>query len=555
MKALTKRIICFIIAIASLTCLALSGCGKTEAHVCESKCPKCGYCLNAECDKPACELKCPGHKEEKATITSVEVTVSPKTDYYPGEVFDITGLVIKATLSNGKKKDFFDADFTTWTKKGEQLTKDDDKITVSIPGYDYTFDIAITVALPTDLTMTIDSSALKERYTTEETIDFSVITVRVATEGYTSILKSDEWKLKKGETEIADKTAVAAKDLGTGEVTLTIEYLPDVKKDIVLTIVEVDKIISPSFIEAEDCVYQLSGVPKDDKTVSSLTGTETTTPYTTKENTSVAQIIEDGVISGGGPQKIRNGTSGTGAVSSLGTTQNGRTVYFKFTVKVPETGNYKIKARAAGTSSSNIRNSFAVNINGAKGSDGKFTFTLNDKDQYMLVGNQLLNYCDEASLNLQEGQKFTTWYNMFFWGMLDIGTFELTKGENVIRIYMPNGFYGNIDYFEVVENDEPEEAKILSMRTGARVDLSKNAVYLQKGAKLTDILLTPALHPEKYTLLYIRLSSGKEVPITERMLNGKVDYDKTGEQTVTVTDPVSGEQASFKLIIEEMKED
>ena len=85
--------------------------------------------------------------------------------------------------------------------------------------------------------------------------------------------------------------------------------------------------------------------------------------------------------------------------------------------------------------------------------------------------------------------------------------------------------------------------------------MSKNALYLNKGEKLTDLVLTPELHPEKYTLLYIRLSSGKEVPVTERMLDGKVDYNKTGEQTVTVTDPVSGEQASFTLIIEEMKED
>lgn len=551
MKALTKRIICFIIAIASLTCLALSGCGKTEAHVCESKCPKCGYCLNKDCKEPACELKCPGHKEDKATIKSVEITVAPKTSYYPGEVFDITGLVATAKLSNGKKKTFFDSEFTTWTKKGEQLSKDDKKITVSVPGYDYTFDIEITVALPTDLTMTIDSSALKERYTTEETIDFTVITVRVATEGYTSILKADEWKLKKGETEITDKSAVNAKDLGAGEVTLTVEYLPDVKKDIVLTVVEADKIISPSFIEAEDCVYKLSGV--DNASESSLLGTETNTPYTARENTSIAQIVKDGVISDG--QKISNGTSGKGAVSSLNGNQAGKTVYFKFTVKVPQAGNYKIKARAAGTGSGSVRNLFAINVNGAKGTDGKFAFTLNNKEQSLVAGNQLLSYCDEASLNLKEGQKFTSWYNMFFWGMLDIGTVELTKGENVIRIYMPKGFYGNIDYFEVVENDEAESAKILSTRTGSRVDLSKNALYLNKGEKLTDLVLTPELHPEKYTLLYIRLSSGKEVPVTERMLEGKVDYNKTGEQTVTVTDPVSGEQASFKLIIEEMKED
>ena len=123
MKALTKRIICFIIAIASLTCLALSGCGKTEAHVCESKCPKCGYCLNKDCKDPACELKCPGHKEEKATIKSVEITVAPKTSYYPGEVFDITGLVATAKLSNGKKKPFSIPSLRRGRKKANNLVK------------------------------------------------------------------------------------------------------------------------------------------------------------------------------------------------------------------------------------------------------------------------------------------------------------------------------------------------------------------------------------------------------------------------------------------------
>ena len=82
----------------------------------------------------------------KVTVESVEITSYPKTDYYPGEVFDITGLVVKANLSNGKSKNYFDADFSTWTHKGEPLTESMDKITLTLPKYDYNFDLVIKVA-------------------------------------------------------------------------------------------------------------------------------------------------------------------------------------------------------------------------------------------------------------------------------------------------------------------------------------------------------------------------------------------------------------------------
>ena len=126
----------------------------------------------------------------------------------------------------------------------------------------------------------------------------------------------------------------------------------------------------------------------------------------------------------------------------------------------------------------------------------------------------------------------------------------MKKGENEIRIYLPTGFPGNLDFFEVVSGKAVQETKVISVRSGSAVDLSKNALYLKKGEKLTDIVDTPERHPVKYTLLYIRTTSGKDVCVLDTMLEGKIDYDKIGEQTITVTDPVSGESASFKLIIE-----
>ena len=84
--------------------------------------------------------------------------------------------------------------------------------------------------------------------------------------------------------------------------------------------------------------------------------------------------------------------------------------------------------------------------------------------------------------------------------------------------------------------------------------MSKNVLYLEKGKKLTDIVVTNELHPLTYTLLYIRLSTGVEVPVLGKWVEDKIDYTKVGvEQIITVTDDVSGETASFTLIIEDIK--
>ena len=531
------RMVCVILAIVTALPLCIAGCNKNK-HVCESKCPTCGYCLNKECKDPVCEMKCKGHKDDgpstPVTIKNVQVVVKPKTEYYPGEVFDPSGLVMKATLSSNKSKNLFDKDLASWTHKDEKLTEEVTKITLTLSGYDYSFDLPITVGFPKDMTVTADTSTLKEKYTTDETIDFTTVSVRVTTGGTTTVLKESEWKLFKGETEITDKSAVKAKDLGIGDITLTAQYLPGQEKNFTVTIVDATKVISPAFIEAEDCVYNLD----DD-------GNETDTLYTYVEATSRAQYYSDTTLAF---TTISSGASGRGAVARLTGQYSGKKVFFKFNVNVPEDGSYKIRARAQAVGKQNVKNRIAVNINGAKGADGKFEFTLNNENQYIYAGNRMGEYCDLA------GKSYTNYYNMFWWGVLDIGSFELKKGENTIRVYMPSGIEGNIDYFEVVASEEAQTAKIMSMRTGARVDLSKNVLYLEKGKKLTDIVVTNELHPLTYTLLYIRLSTGVEVPVLGKWVEDKIDYTKVGvEQIITVTDDVSGETASFTLIIEDIK--
>ncbi len=311
------------------------------------------------------------------------------------------------------------------------------------------------------------------------------------------------------------------------------------------------RVFEPIVIEAEDCVYKLDE-----------NGAETTNAYTIKENVAIAEYYDTITNADGsttnklhpfkdengkeqGRVTISNGSSGKGAVSSLSKTQNGKKVYFKLSVDAPVKGSYKLKARAQGTDAYDIKGLLHVNVNNAKDVDGKLIFTTNSDSQNLTKGNQLKVYCDTA------GKDYTNWCNMFWWGMVDIGTFELNKGENEIRIYLPNGFSGNIDYFEVAA-DGNEPPAIISYRPDLSGNLDGKVLHIAKGTELTSVVPTPELHPAKYTLLYLRTSSGKEVPVLESMLEGKVDYTKVGvEQLVTVTDPVSKETASFKLLITE----
>ena len=298
------------------------------------------------------------------------------------------------------------------------------------------------------------------------------------------------------------------------------------------------RVFEPIVIEAEDCVYKLDE-----------NGAETPNAYTTKENNAIAEYyqIMDGTTTKEvvRDKRISNGSSGKGAVSSLSETQNGKKVYFKLSVDAPVKGSYKLKARAQGTGAPDIKDLLHVNVNNAKDADGKLIFTTNSDSQKLTAGNQLKDYCAIAT-----GETYTNWCNMFWWGMVDIGTFELNKGENEIRIYLPEGFSGNIDYFEVAA-DGNETPAIISYRPDFSGNLDGKVLHIAKDTELTSVVPTPELHPAKYTLLYLRTSSGKEVPVLESMLEGKVDYKKVGvEQLVTVTDPVSKEEASFKLFID-----
>lgn len=526
-------------AMLATPAFAMTGCGITggEQHVCESKCPTCGYCTDKACKDPVCEMKCPGHKAEKVTVKSVDVVVSPKTDYYPGQVFDITGLVVKANLSNGKSKNFFDSDFVSWTHKDEALTADVNKITFTLPGYDFTFDLTIKVGIPEDMYLIVDTTVLKDEYSSDEKIDFSLLTVKTVIGKETTALKNDEWALYNGGAVISDRTAVAAKDLGIGEITLTVRHISGLSTTFTIKIVDAKNVITPAVIEAEDNVFLLSD------------GKETTDKYKRVESNTIAEFYENGTIQRN--NRVYNGFSGKGVVTNLDT--NYQTTFFKFSVNVPENGKYDLHIRAQHINYDNdIKNKFNININGQTDADGNYVFTKNTLSQTVNCGNQLKKYCTLPT----DQTDYKGYYNMFWWSNCKLGTFELNKGENTIRVYMAAKIEANIDCFEVTTADDiSQKTSIFSMRSKTKSSLNGKTLYLPKGEKLTDIAETPVLHPVKYTLLYLSTSTGKEIPVLESMLEGKVDYEKVGEeQIVTVTDPVSKESASFTLFIEETKE-
>lgn len=528
------RMVCVILAIVTALPLCIAGCNKNK-HVCESKCPTCGYCLNKECKEEVCEKKCLGHNE-KLSVTDVEITTAPRTWYYVGEKFDVSDLKVVATLSTGKTKTFKGSKFTDYTHKDEALTAGVDKITLTVPNSDYTFDVAITVSEPTGNEMVVDASGLKSFYTTTEEIDFSVLSVKMSKGELLRTLSAKEWVLKINNKEVEDIYSVSAEKIGIGEKKVVVEFVanPTIKAEIAVSVIDADLAITPSIIEAEDCVYMLS----DDRK-------ETDSPFAGIQDMITCEYKEpEGWINQS--RYLKTGASGKGSLWCLEEFQSGKNVYFKFKVSVPADGNYTIKARAQTVGERDISGKFAINVNNEKNADGTLKFHTETEKQMCAPCNQLELYCP----NNTDVKDFTNYCNSFWWDSITVGTVSMKKGENEIRIYLPTGYPGNLDFFEVVSGKAVQETKVISVRSGSAVDLSKNALYLKKGEKLTDIVDTPERHPVKYTLLYIRTTSGKDVCVLDTMLEGKIDYDKIGEQTITVTDPVSGESASFKLIIE-----
>ena len=307
--------------------------------------------------------------------------------------------------------------------------------------------------------------------------------------------------------------------------------------------VEVYFYVYEAVIEAEDCAYTFEN------------GNETTVKYDKVQSKVSADYYKTVTLEDGTTKKvldstspIHNGASGSGTLKDLG---SANAAFFKFKVSVPASGKYTLKARAQGEWTVYVDGKFSININGQTDEGGNYVFTANPKGPQLKGGNRLAEYYAFAD----DEQGFSLSRTTYWWQLVELGRFELEKGENEIRIYIPNGVNARIDYFEVTYCDSAmtsinPAAAIYSVRGSNIENLYGKVLTINNGVKLTDIIELNPLHPVKYTRLYLRTSSGNDVAVIDTLLDGKVDYTKIGEeQVVTVTDPVSGESASFKLLI------
>lgn len=301
--------------------------------------------------------------------------------------------------------------------------------------------------------------------------------------------------------------------------------------------------VSPSYIEAEECVFKLNQNEETDEkwtdNISNLTSAE----YFDENNKSVQQW------------GIYNGASGK-MIEKL--TNNAKNLYFKFKVTAPKADDYQLFAR--------VQSDFdesSLNV-----TEGVYKISIDNEPEDLsneftiYPANQLKNYVDT------KGLKYARYYNMEWWNYVKLGTLHLKQGENTIKIKIDNTLnirVPNIDFFEIKASDYTINNEIFSMRTKNKVDLTKNSIYLTQGEELTDLCMAnfgkvplDSRCPTKYTYIYVRLDDGREIPVLPSMLSN-LDYQKIGEQEVTATiknltnNKVEATK-SFKVLIQENTE-
>ncbi len=541
-----------------------------------------------------------------ATITGFDSFVAkPKTNYLPGEKFDIKGLIVKVNMSDNTTKTLFDTEFKNWTHKDEALTEDVENIVIDIPNTDpvITCTLPITVEIPADTKIQVDTSALSDYYVMNEAFDLaSALTIRYTSGGVVTTLNSvDDVTYTYGDenTEIADPTNVTIAAAGTYTVTVHYTLYTQTYTDhFDIEVKDPSELIVPAYIEAEDCAYIYDApqgttaavydteheakAKKYEGQEGNMVGGTNVQPSTfvsTYPNGSLSQTI-----------KLNTGASGRGSLAYLDyVSLDGskgkiydytKWIFFKFTVTVPQAGTYVLRSRATGITNAekDLDGKFLININGKQkssvpeGEDG-FEYVPAVGTGKVQPGNQVAEYTEVEHYESNFGTYGSPWTDTFWWTTFEICKVELQEGENTIRLRMTNGgVSANVDSFEIVTEEAAQQTGTVSLfhirnASGARakLDNDKNVLYLEKGKKLENIAGypscpadTPDGYPLKYTLIYMVLADGTNVPVCTKWLS-EIDYDHVGEQTVTVTitkkDGSEVGTAQFKLVITEAADD
>lgn len=266
--------------------------------------------------------------------------------------------------------------------------------------------------------------------------------------------------------------------------------------------------------EAEDNVYWYKN------------GEETTNKYTSVSNLTNIEYYENETLKS---EQTKDGSSNKKVIAlGTGSYNHGKEVFFKFEVNVQETKDYYLFSRLQSINKNDLINCFEINTNEEKDENGKLKYYKNNYSQIPSLCNQTTTFNN-------------VWNNAMWFGMANLGKVHLTKGNNIIRVRMPNGISANIDFFQVRETDS-FGANLFTVRDGSHTKL--DLLTLEKDQKITDIISTPSAHPYQYTLMYLRLPNGNEYPVVTKPSEGTnvnyvgvlsdIDYTLSS-QKVTVT--------------------
>lgn len=547
LKKVLSLVLCLVLSISLFTFV---GCTQ---HVCNSVCQICGHCKNSSCNDAACKQKCQcsSVKDKDATIIYFEVSADPRTEYLPGEVFDITGLAVKVWLSNGKIKTYLDMDFTEWSHKGESLTEDVESIRVKLPGRDYTFDIDISVKLSSTAKFIVDGNSFEKLYKKGTVINLAKKAYCVDGFNVQSV-SENEYEVKVNGVKVDNLKEYELTAVGNCEIVYSYAGL---SRKITFTVYDKTDGIYPYVFESDVSVYknQVTAVydPDTGKLTDYIRGKETFSLYGNNYTGVTIQNEADGKVNG--TSKIVGPFTGGTSIYPLGWNQGGMEAYFYLKATVAEEGDYDLMFRANVQSEQEKVSSFVEYcVNGTPDANGLYTYTRSTSDDLVYFGSQLSKYSSKYSTTAG----YNSWSNLVCYTTARIATVHLNKGENIVKFRYIHGNGGFVDnfYLKPTTGTDVQENAVFAIREGVVVDLSgDNFITVNMSEKVSTYTKTSSDHLVQYTNIFYRFSNGFELNITEDMISG-INYRKTGLQTATVkTGTFYGESATFTfnvLIVE-----
>lgn len=544
-----KRIICILVAMSLFSCVF---CGCAETHACSSKCSVCGYCTDADCKEEACKKKCTCKSsvpDSEAEVEDVVILSYPVTEYIPGQVFDISGLSVSVKLSNGNTKKIRYSKFTYWTYKDQPLTEAVTKITFELPGYDYYFDIPISVKRSETMMFIADGASLPDYIEPNNTVDLAVKAFVVDGEKLTAI-SDTEYSVYVDGQKIAKPSEYAFTSEGNKKISY--EY-QGMKSEYTISVIK-NNGLYPYVHESETSTWlnEMTEVKDEQgKVTERIRGKELNSKASWYMwNINLQSPEADGTLSNHG---VVGGVSAGRFTYYFEAAQAGYRTYFEMKATVPEEGDYDIMIRANVQSSQQRTGSiYEVCVNGEKDSNGLYTYTQSTSDDLLYNGSQLHQY----SSNYSSSAGYNSWNNLTCWSTARVETVHLKKGANTVKFRYARGGGGYVDYFylQPTKGTDEQQTGVFAARDGEFIQLGGEKIFiLTKGQKLSSFTNTPDNHLVQYTNIFYRFESGFELNITENMISG-IDYNRTGVQTVTVNTGTFYKQSAtttFKVLVVE----